>query len=550
MSIDFPDKNFMKISVRLTIMVLVATLGLAAFATVALVSLRQAMMSERQASISLLVKLAAQQIDSFRALEKSGQLSRADAQLRAREAVRGLREGDNFVFVRNIADNMLMVHRDPKREGTIDPGSKQPDGRTTSQVYLDALKAAGGDTAMVNIAAKHPLTGEMEDKINGLQRIPEWNWLIGFGLYVDDIEAAFWKYAAIFGVAGLVAVLLVAGIAFAMARSITRQLGGEPAYAVQVAREIANGDLRHAPQLKGRPDSLLGVMAQMQISLRQMIETIQHSALSLAQASTQLIAQIGQINDASVQSSDATSSTAAAIEQMSVSVDQISANARETRDSANESAAVAQEGELLINDVSQEIEGVSRQVGASSLLIGELVNRTREIGGIANVIKEIAGQTNLLALNASIEAARAGEHGRGFAVVADEVRNLAERTARATAEINDMLDRIQKDTGSVVHSMESITPQVSRSVAKAGEAAASMKRINAASNAVLGHIHDVAHATSEQSAAGASIAANVERIASMVDASVTATRAANDNVTALENLANGLRDSVSRFKLA
>jgi len=540
----------MKISVRLTIMVLVATLGLAAFAAVALYSLRQAMMSERQASIALMVKLAAQQIDSFRALEKSGQLSRADAQLRAREAVRGLRDGDNFVFVRNIADNMLMVHRDPKREGTIDPGSKQPDGRTTSQVYLDGLKATGGDTATVTMLAKHPISGEMMDKINAVQRIADWNWLVGFGLYFDDIDAAFWKYASIFGAAGIVAVLLVAGIAYAMARSIARQLGGEPAYAVKVARDIANGDLRHAPQIHGRPDSLLGVMGQMQINLRHMIETIQHSAHSLAHASTSLIGQIGRINDASVQSSDATSSTAAAIEQMSVSVDQISANARETQQSATESASIAREGEHLITDVSTEIQGVSTQIAQSSTLIGELAKRTREIGGIANVIQAIAGQTNLLALNASIEAARAGDQGRGFAVVADEVRNLAERTAKATSEINEMLDRIQGDTGSVVQSMEAITPQVSRSVTKAGEAAESLKKISAASNAVLGHIHDVAHATSEQSAAGASIAANVERIATMVEASVSATREANDNVSALEGLANELRASVSRFKLA
>jgi methyl-accepting chemotaxis protein/methyl-accepting chemotaxis protein-3 (ribose and galactose sensor receptor) len=540
----------MKISVRLTIMVLVATLGLAAFAAVALVSLRQAMMSERQAAIGLMVKLASQQIESFRALEKSGQLNRADAQLRAREAVRGLRDGDNFVFVRSIGDNMLMVHRDPKREGTIDPGSKQPDGRTTSQVYLDGLKANGGDTATVSMLAKHPITGQMEDKINAVQRIPEWNWLVGFGLYYDDIDAAFTKYAVIFGIAGLVAVLLVAGIAYAMARSITRQLGGEPAYAVKVARDIANGDLRHAPQMHGRPDSLLGVMAQMQVNLRQMIETIQHSAHSLAHASTELIGQIGRINDASVQSSDATSSTAAAIEQMSVSVDQISANARETQQSATESASIAREGEHLITDVSTEIQGVSDQIAQSSSLMGELAKRTREIGGIANVIQAIAGQTNLLALNASIEAARAGDQGRGFAVVADEVRNLAERTAKATAEINEMLDRIQGDTGSVVQSMEAITPQVSRSVSKAGEAAESLKKISAASNAVLGHIHDVAHATSEQSAAGASIAANVERIATMVEASVSATREANDNVNALEGLANELRSSVSRFQLA
>jgi len=540
----------MKISTRLTIMVLAAALGLAALVAAALFSLRAAMLDERQNAIQLAVVLASNQIESFREREKKGELSRADAQARAVNAVRGLRNGADFIFVRGIDDNMLWAHGDPNRQGKVDVGNVQPDGRTNAQIYIDALKLSGGKFTLTRTVTRNVVTGKQDPRIIGLQQIPEWNWVVGMGLNVDDVTASFWDHAALFGITGVIAVLLVAGIAFAMARSIIRQLGGEPAYAVEVAREIANGDLRRTPTVRGSPDSLLGVMAQMQGSLRDMIHTIQHGATSIADASRQLAGQIAHISDASVQSSDATSSTAAAIEEMSVSVDQISSNARETRDSASASAAAANEGEHLITDVSREIQGVSSQIATSSGLIAELAKRTRDISSIANVIKGIAGQTNLLALNASIEAARAGDQGRGFAVVADEVRNLAERTARATAEINDMLDHIQRDTGSVVTSMEAITPQVSRSVSKAEEAAGSLKKISAASAAVLGHIHDVANATSEQSSASASIAANVERIAGMVEASVAATRAANANVTSLDSLANDLRGAVSRFQLA
>jgi len=540
----------MKISTRLTIMVLAAALGLAALVAAALFSLRAAMLDERQNAIQLAVVLASNQIESFREREKKGELSRADAQARAVNAVRGLRNGADFIFVRGIDDNMLWAHGDPNRQGKVDVGNAQPDGRTNAQIYIDALKLSGGKFTLTRTVTRNVVTGKQDPRIIGLQQIPEWNWVVGMGLNVDDVTASFWDHAALFGITGVIAVLLVAGIAFAMARSIIRQLGGEPAYAVEVAREIANGDLCRTPTLRGSPDSLLGVMAQMQGSLRDMIHTIQQGATSIADASRQLAGQIAHISDASVQSSEATSSTAAAIEEMSVSVDQISSNARETRDSATASAAAANEGEHLITDVSREIQGVSSQIATSSGLIAELAKRTRDISSIANVIKGIAGQTNLLALNASIEAARAGDQGRGFAVVADEVRNLAERTARATAEINDMLDHIQRDTGSVVTSMEAITPQVSRSVSKAEEAAGSLKKISAASAAVLGHIHDVANATSEQSSASASIAANVERIAGMVEASVAATRAANANVTSLDSLANDLRGAVSRFQLA
>jgi methyl-accepting chemotaxis protein/methyl-accepting chemotaxis protein-3 (ribose and galactose sensor receptor) len=540
----------MKISTRLTIMVLAAALGLTAFAAVSLYSLRAAMVSEREAGIQLVVDMAANLADKYRERAGKGEFDQADAQARALAAIRALRSGNQFVVVRDLNDHKVLAHLVPAREGAIELGERQPDGRLGGQLIADALKTSGGLFTFAEIVVKNGATGLPDVQTLGLRLVPQWNWSIGMGMPFGDVQHAFWRYATGFALAGLIAILAVGGIAFSMARSIRRQLGGEPAYAVTVMQGIANGDLSRVPRADLRPDSLLGTIAQMQAGLRQMIQTIQHGSESLSTASSQLNAQMAQISDASVQSSEATASTAAAIEQMSVSVDQISTNARETRDSATTSASAASEGERLITDVSEEIEGVAKQIAASSGLIGELAKRTDEIGGIANVIKEIAGQTNLLALNASIEAARAGEHGRGFAVVADEVRNLAERTAKATAEINAMLERIQADTGSVVQSMDAVTPQVARSVTKADDAAAALKRISVASAEALSHIHDVANATSEQSAASASIAANVERIAGMVEASVAATRAASDNVTALDQLAADLRDSVSRFKLA
>jgi methyl-accepting chemotaxis protein len=178
-----------------------------------------------------------------------------------------------------------------------------------------------------------------------------------------------------------------------------------------------------------------------------------------------------------------------------------------------------------------------------------LVDRTREIGGIANVIKEIADQTNLLALNAAIEAARAGEQGRGFAVVADEVRKLADRTSQATGQITGMIQAIQDDTTAVVGSMHAVTPQVTKGVETANNAATTLREINAEANATLENFREVANSTSEQSTASDSVAGSVEKIAQMIEKMANSVNSANQNVLTLEGLAVELRDSVARFKV-
>jgi len=537
----------MKLSHRLALMVGCSILGLALIAGFALSTLRNTMLEDKRAEIHTVLNLAAKQLAYFQALEKSGKLSRADAQAKAIEALSSLRDEKRAYLWARTTGALGLVHPNPDVIGKVDFGAIQANGKSNFQNYLDAL--ANTDFAYFDDMAKRSSDEPLAPKINGVTKIADWDWLVGFGIFVDDIDHAFWNLAWRFIGIGVLVLGGVAVLAIGMSRSIASSLGGEPAYAAEVARAIAAGDLSRHVEGKFGKNSLLAAVAQMQHSLRQMIEGIQRGAHQLGQAANGLTDQMHQVDSASQQTSSATSSTAAAIEEMSVTIDHISASARETEDNSARSAQLAADGETLVNQASEAIQKMSGQIVEAARLIEGLVKRTHEIDGIASVIKEIAGQTNLLALNAAIEAARAGEQGRGFAIVADEVRKLAERTTKATEEITTMIGSIQADTTSVVEGMNAVTPQVALGVSMAEQAAVALRQINAEAAATLSQVREVARATSEQGQASASVAQNVERIAQMVEESANSVRAANGNVHALEALAEELRSSVTQFRL-
>ncbi len=499
-----------------------------------------------QAEIRLVADFAGKIAKSYLALEKSGVLTQEEAQNKARQALSSLREGDDYVFVRRM-DGTVLVHPDTRKEGQIDLGNKMPDGRTLMQVYVDAVQSS--DLALVEIKTNRPKGAVEVSKINGLVKIPEWNWIIGFGLFADDIDNAYWKSAQRFMLVGLLILICVTGAVVVMSRKIYRTLGGEPEYAAGTAKAIAEGDLTRRIIHAQVPDSLMESVETMQNNLHRIITTIQTDADRVGQASVSLSRQMTQINDASRTSSDAISSTAAAIEEMAVSVDHISQSAKETEANARATTELAGQGQEMVMKASEQIQRAATQVNEASGLIGGLVERSREIGGIARVIKEIADQTNLLALNAAIEAARAGEQGRGFAVVADEVRKLAERTGQATDQITGMINAIHEETTSVVNSMHAVSPLVTAGVDMVDKAGAALQQINEASSVALSNISEVAAATTEQSQASTSVARNVEQVSSMLEESVQSLNAANENVTMLERLACELRQSVARFRV-
>jgi len=539
----------MKLSHRVWTIIVAAVIGLLVVSAFGLYSLRNTMMSERQGQIDRLLGLAQGMLEHYQQMEASGKLSHDEAQARAKEALAGLRHGDEYFFVRTM-DNVMLVHPDPNRVGKVDQGSRMPDGRTSAEVYHEALAKHNPAVMTIYTARTNDPAKRQVPKINGIYHFAAWDWLVGIGFFVDDVDRAFWRYAVDFLVLGIFLLIVVGGLVLTMSRGILRQLGGEPDYAASIARAIASGDLSQQIRTNASEDSLLGAMVRMQAGLRQLVERFDSAATVLLRSAGELTEEMQQISQSSNASAEATSATAAAVEQMSVSIDHVNTSARETEAHSRQSAALAAEGEQLAAQVASENQKVARDVGEASNLIAGLVDSSRQIDTIAGVIREIAEQTNLLALNAAIEAARAGEQGRGFAVVADEVRKLAERTGSATQDIVRTTQSVQQDVDGVVGKMRDVGRIVDEGMSRTERAEAALREIRGAVDGTLVQIRDVASAMNEQSQASGSIASNIERIAQMVEESDASIAAARESVQRLESLAKELSDAASRFRLS
>jgi methyl-accepting chemotaxis protein len=365
--------------------------------------------------------------------------------------------------------------------------------------------------------------------------------------HFDELRALMFKVTVVFG---LVALTLMAVMQWRSYHMVFGLLGSEPQYAVDITREIAQGNLSISIKTDPRyPNSLLHAMAGMRTSLREIVAQLQRSARALATSSQDLSATATTVSSSADTQSSAASSMAAAIEELTVSINLVAENTRELAHEAEIASERSENGAHIVAQVVEEMDQVAKAVSHSAAQINALEDESRNIANVINVIREVADQTNLLALNAAIEAARAGEQGRGFAVVADEVRKLAERTGKSTTEITSMVGRILSGTDIAVKGTEEGAAQVAKGVELVNQAGTEMSHIQQGSAKLISSVNEISVALREQGLASNQIATEVERVAQMAEENTSAVSSVVQAVSEMRALADEVGSIAARFRV-
>lgn len=393
--------------------------------TVNVVRDRSLRLDERMAQLHNAGDMALSIAKEYATLAANGKLAEADAKAQALDRIKNLRYGQNGYFTVLSEKTVLMHPFKPELVGTDPAAFKDPTG---TLVYVDAIKEVKGNgTGYSKFLWPKPGEQTPLPKLSYNNGYQPWDWIFMTGLYIDDLNAAFYKDLVVSGSILAVIILALSAIVLVIVRGIERSIGGEPAHAAELAHRIASGDLETEIGIRaGDQTSLLFAMKTMRDGLVNIVSQVRAGTETISTASSEIAAGNQDLSSRTEQQASSLEETAAAIEELTSTVAQSADNARQANQMAISASEIADEGGRVVSEVVNTMSAINQS--------------SKRIVDIISVIDGIAFQTNILALNAAVEAARAGEQGRGFAVVATEVRSLAQRSAAAAKEIKTLID--------------------------------------------------------------------------------------------------------------
>jgi methyl-accepting chemotaxis protein len=494
------------------------------------------------------VQSAAGILKHFHGLESAGSLSREEAQKQAMEVIRGLRyDGQEYFWINDQTPVMLMHPMNAKLEGQNLSGFKDPDGKALFNEMVAITRSQGA--GQVDYRWPKPGASDPVPKISYVELFQPWGWIIGSGVYVDDVQEEFRAQALKAMSIGLLIALLLAALVVLITRSIVQPLQA----AVGAMANIANGegDLTRNLDTHGR-DELTALSTYFNAftdRLRHVIRQMLDSAGSLDQAARTLGDISSEAQRHSQQQAQQMELVATAVNQVTYGVQDVAKNAEHASSEMHTAEDQASQGQQNIEASLRQIDQLSSTIDKAVEVIQSLASESTQIGSVLEVIRSIAEQTNLLALNAAIEAARAGEQGRGFAVVADEVRLLAQRTQQSTAEIQGMIERLQGNSEAAVKVIHESSRASQLTVEQASQAGESLAQIAQSLRNLTGLNASIASATLEQSHVVEDINQNVTQTAALAHNTAEAAEQSSAASQHLKQLADQLNLLLGQFRV-
>lgn len=536
----------LKVKSKLLILISAALIGLIAVMLFSMKTLNENLLEDRYTKTTHLTEAATDVVNYFYQQSQKGKFTVQEAQTFALDALNAMHYGNKEYFWVNSLDYIMLAHPKEKLIGQDVQNISDPNGIKLFVEMVRTVNAQGEGF----VAYQWDRAGSTEpvDKISYVKAFQPWGWVIGTGIYLDDVNEIFWESTLNIAVEVLFFFILIIWLSYVISRNIYKPLNKMRDLMVEVNR---TNNLTLTLKANGS-DELAEIshgFNEMLVNFRGILLKISDSSCNLASQAEELSAVTLQINQGMHNQHNDVMSAEAASNEMVIAIREVAENTHTTLEATNQATENTNQCVVVLDKNIVSIDELNVRIQGSVEQISELKNASINIGEIVSTIQGIAEQTNLLALNAAIEAARAGEQGRGFSVVADEVRTLASRTQESTASITSVIDILQLGVEQAVKNMEQCQDRTNSSVVLAKEAGDLVQQMQTKMLEVTDLTTMVSAATEEQSATTQHVKEIINKINVITEQTASS---ASHTAKSSENLAAfavELNDLVSSFKV-